>query len=160
MEHGGKVPLRVIAELDGKQIDYELIDTPRPIRSVLDGVQILHIEAGQTAPTLILNSEQGFYAAIVSGARGKLDLKAVGALLGCQAVTMAAKREMQAVTGYEPGQIPLTGHGLPCIIDRMLLRHEYIYGGTGQGTVTLKIKPQALYAVNAVIAELADDGKD
>ncbi len=159
MEHGEKVPLPTIAELDGKQIDYELIDTPRPIRSVPDGVKILHIEAGQTAPTLILTTDKGFYAAIVSGARGKLDLKAVGVLLGCQTVAMASKHEVQAVTGYEPGQIPLTGHGLPCIMDRLLLQHEYIYGGTGQGTVTLKIKPQAVYAANVVIAELADDGE-
>ena len=154
MEFCSENPLRAIAQLDEKSIGYELIYTPEPILSVKDGVRILAIEAGQTAPTLILNSDSGFYAAIVSGARGKLDFKLLAKLLGCQRVELATKKDVQAAIGFTPGQVPLTGHGLPCILDQILLKYDFVYGGTGQGAVTLKIKPQALYAVNRVVAEL------
>lgn len=129
--------LGLITYLHERNICYELIHTQQPIRSVKDGVKFLDIEAGQTAPTLVLNSDKGFYAAIISGARGKIDLQLIAKLLDCNTIAMADKAEVCKVTGYTPGSIPLAGHGLPCIVDRRLLQYPFIYGGSGDFTVTL-----------------------
>ncbi len=154
MEARDNNALGSIAYLNEKNACYELIRTQQPIRSVKDGVKILDIEAGQTAPVLVLNSDKGFYAVIISGERGKIDLQSIAKLLDCKSIEMADKAEVLKVTGYAPGRIPLVGHGLPCIIDRRLLQYPFIYGGSGDFVVTLKIEPQALYDLNTVIAEL------
>ena len=52
------------------------------------------------------------------------------------------------------GSIPLVGLGLPCLFDRKLLRHDYVYGGTGDELKTLKIAPEALLKVDEIIGML------
>ncbi len=52
------------------------------------------------------------------------------------------------------GSIPLVGLGLPCLFDRKLLRHDYVYSGTGDELKTLKIAPEALLKVNEIIGML------
>lgn len=41
---------------------------------------------------------------------------------------------------------------LPCVIDNKLFQYDYIYGGTGRSTSTLKIRPHSLKELNQVIA--------
>jgi len=44
---------------------------------------------------------------------------------------MADKREMVEQFKFEPGQVPLIGHDLPCIIDNRIFKYSFVYGGTG-----------------------------
>lgn len=44
------------------------------------------------------------------------------------------------------------GLDLPCVLDISLFDYDFVYGGTGQSTFSLKIEPQALIQLNQVVA--------
>lgn len=65
---------------------------------------------------------------------------------------MASPKEVRKVTGFEVGSVPMVGLDLPCVLDKRLFEYNFVYGGTGKSTYTLKIEPQALKELNQVVA--------
>ncbi len=141
--------LRTILEQSGVQ--FEIIQHEKTIRTAQEGVDYLGIEIGQTAPILILKSENGHFSLIKSGDRGRVDLQEIGAVLGYDQLQTATPREVLQITGYSIGTVPLVGLPFPCILDRGLFRYPFVYGGTGQPESTLKITPDALEKLNQVV---------
>lgn len=137
-----------------KNVPYELINHKVPIHTAQEGAAYLNITIGQTAPTLILKTDKGFFALIMSGDRGHVDFDKIANILGCNKVKLAGAREVEIVTGYTVGSISMVGHNLPCIIDKRLFQYSYIYGGSGMETCTLKINPSALEKLNKIVATL------
>lgn len=131
---------------------YEIIQHEKPILSREDGSKYFGIETGQTAPSLILKTDKGFFVLILSGNRGKLDFNKLAATIGCSKVKLASPKEVQKITGFEVGSVRMVGLDLPCVIDKRLFNYDFIYGGTGQTTFTLKIEPSALNQLNQVVA--------
>lgn len=60
--------LRTILQEIGVQ--FEIIHHEKQIRTAQEGAEYFGVEIGQTAPTLVLKSEKGYFAMIVSGSRG------------------------------------------------------------------------------------------
>jgi len=137
-----------------KGVEFELIVHDQPVYSAREGSAFLGIEIGQTAPVLILETEKGYFAVIVSGERGRVDFKKIAQALGCGQAKLAKKEDVERVTGFAAGNLPLAGLALPCIVDRRLYRYPFIYGGSGKLGYTLKVSPDALKKVNQVAAEL------
>lgn len=129
--------------------DFEIIQHDIPIKSKKDALGYFKIE--ETVPTLIIQTEIGFYALIISGERDKIDFDLIKSILGCEKVGMAEKKEIVEKLKLEPGQIPLIGHELPCIIDNWIFKYRFVYGGTGDWYYTLKIKPDDLVKANNVV---------
>jgi Cys-tRNA(Pro)/Cys-tRNA(Cys) deacylase len=133
---------------------YELIQHEQPIRTAQEGADYFGIEIGQTAPTLIIKTDKGFFALIVSGKRGRMDFEEIAANLDFQQIKLAGGKEVKKITGFEVGSVPLIGLTLPCVVDKQLYDYPFIYGGTGKPTCTLKIDPNALKELNTVVAVL------
>ncbi|WP_416828236.1 aminoacyl-tRNA deacylase [Ectobacillus polymachus] len=131
---------------------YEIIQHEKPILSRKDGSEYFGIEAGQTAPTMIIKTDKGFFGLIVSGSRSKVNFEEITDILGCSKGKLASPKEVQEVTGFQVGSVRMVGLDLPCAIDKRLFHYDFIYGGTGHSTFTLKIEPQALNELNQVIA--------
>ncbi|WP_199426753.1 aminoacyl-tRNA deacylase [Thermaerobacillus caldiproteolyticus] len=140
--------------LQENEVQFEIIHHESPIRTAQEGADYFGIEIGQTAPTLVLKSEKGYFAMIISGGRERVNLEEVSEILGCNQLKMATPKEVQKITGYTVGSVPLIGHSLPCIVDKELFRYPFIYGGTGDPTSTLKMPPHALEKLNQVVALL------
>ncbi|HJV45860.1 MAG TPA: YbaK/EbsC family protein [Bacillota bacterium] len=138
------------AILEQCKYSYELINHEKEILSAQDGADYFSIEIGQTAPTLIIKTDKGFFALVVSGNRGKVNFDEIAEVLDCREVKLASGKEVKKVTGFEVGSVPLIGLNLPFVIDKNLYRYPFIYGGTGVRTCTLKIIPQALEELNSV----------
>ncbi|MFD3449490.1 aminoacyl-tRNA deacylase [Microbacteriaceae bacterium 4G12] len=143
-------------KLDGilkeSQFKFEILHHEKPLLSAQEGAEYLGIEVGQTAPSLIIKTDRGFFSLVISGSRGKVNFEKVADILGCSKVKLASKKEVQKITGYEVGTVPMVGLALPYVIDVQLFKYDFIYGGTGQPCVTLKIEPKALQALNQVVA--------
>ncbi len=137
--------------LQEKEVQYEIIHHEKQICTAQEGADYFGIEIGQTAPTLVLKSEKGYFAMIVSGNRGRVNLKEVSAIIGCSQLKMATPKEVRQITGYTVGNVSLV-ISLPCILDRGLFRYPFIYGGTGKPASTLKLAPNALEKINQVVA--------
>ena len=140
--------------LKSKDVSFEMIAHPQTIRSAQEGADYFGIEIGQTAPHLVLETENGYVSAILSGDRGRLDFQAVAAILGCQEVKLASPKKVEEITGFRIGTVPLVGLSLPCLFDRSLFRYPVVYGGTGEAQSTLKIAPAAVEACNQVVGYL------
>ncbi|HWR28586.1 MAG TPA: YbaK/EbsC family protein [Negativicutes bacterium] len=132
--------------------EYELIEHPYPIKTALQGAEYFKIEVGQTAPTLIIKADNKFHALIFSGSRKQLDLQEVASVLGCDKVKLASKTEVWEITGFPVGNIPMVGLSLPCVFDKKLFTYPFVFGGTGDPNITLKISPSALQQLNNVVA--------
>lgn len=142
------------ALLKENNVPFEFIDHDIAIRTAQEGAAYFGINVGQTAPTLILKTDKGFVALIMSGDRGHVDFDEVASILGCKKVKLAGAREVEKVTGCTVGSISMVGHNLPCIIDKRLFQYSNIYGGSGNTTCTLKINPSVLVKLNNIVATL------
>jgi prolyl-tRNA editing enzyme YbaK/EbsC (Cys-tRNA(Pro) deacylase) len=138
--------------LEQAQFDYEIIYHEKPVKSRNDALGYFKLE--EMVPTLIIKTENLFYALIISGKREKVDLQAIQNLIGCKNLQMADKQEIKIKLNLETGRIPLVGHNLPCIIDEDIFNYDYVYGGTGDFMHTLKIKPKDLAKLNNTILKI------
>ncbi|MDF2479583.1 MAG: YbaK/prolyl-tRNA synthetase associated region [Sphingobacterium sp.] len=130
---------------------YEIIQHDRPILTREDGSKYLGIDVGQTAPTLIIKTDKGFFALIISGSREKINFDQVARTLNCKNAKLASPKEVQKVTGFCVGSVALIGLNVPCLVDKSLFNFDYVYGGTGNSTSTLKISPRALIELNSIV---------
>lgn len=137
-----------------KNVPFELINHKVPIHTAQEGATYFGITIGQTAPTLILKTDKGFFALIVSGDRGHIDFNEVANILGCNRVKLAGAKDVEKVTGCTVGSTFMVGHNLPYIVNKRLFQYASIYGGSGKATCTLKINPCVLEKVNRVVATL------
>ena len=135
--------------LDEANCCYEIIEQDKPILSVSNAESFYPVE--KSAPTFVLQTENGLIGCITSMQNGRLDFGKIKTQLGFEKLKMADKKKVEKQTGYLTGCIPLVGLGIPCIFDRKLLFHDYVYGGTGNKLLTLKINPDDLLKVNDII---------
>jgi prolyl-tRNA editing enzyme YbaK/EbsC (Cys-tRNA(Pro) deacylase) len=129
--------------------EFEIIHHDIPIKSKKDALGYFKIE--ETVPTLIIKTENEYYALLVSGERDKVDFNLIKDLLGCDQINMANKYEVYDKLHLQTGEIPLIGHNLPCIVDNKIFKYRFVYGGIGDSYYTLKIKPEDLVKANYVI---------
>jgi Cys-tRNA(Pro)/Cys-tRNA(Cys) deacylase len=138
--------------LTSRQADFELIRQDKEILSAEDAAG--YYALNKSAPTLVLETEDGFWAYIKSVTSGRIPFKALRQMLSCKKVGMADPQKVREKTGAAVGSVPLVGHGLPVIFDAALLQFDYVYGGTGDPFVTLKIRPADLKRVSEVAYEV------
>lgn len=81
--------------LQKNKASFEIIYHKEPINSSQDGVNYFGIDIGQTAPIIIIKTGEGFYALIVSGERGKINLESITHILGCRKARLATKDEIK-----------------------------------------------------------------
>jgi len=136
---------------------YEFLFHEKQLYSAAEGADYFGIEAGQTAPTLIIKTESSYYALTFSGSRKSIDLERLAVILGTSQVKLANKNKVREITGFSPGDTPLVGLNLPSIFDKRLLQYPVIYGGSGQPNRTLKICPATLLQLIQPLAFLEID---
>ncbi len=141
----------IIRLLQQKQIDYDVLEHESPIRTAEEGARYFGIEPGQTAPALILKADDDYLCLIISGDRGRVEMEQLARQLSRKQVKLASPADVQQLTGYKVGSVPVVGLSLPCVLDRWLLRYSHVYGGTGDPLSTLKIDPRDLEKANQVI---------
>ncbi|WP_414150071.1 aminoacyl-tRNA deacylase [Acetobacterium carbinolicum] len=140
--------------LSKNDVDFEILANKKPILTVADAKGVYRIE--ETAPTIIIKSEKGYFALLLSGDRGRIDFKQIKKMLGCKNVRMANLEEVRETTGFDAGNVPMVGHHLPCLLDRHLLCYSYVYGGCGDADYTLKMNPNDLFKIIDIVVEIDD----
>lgn len=134
--------------LDTAVCCYEIIQQDKPILSAKDAEGIYPVE--KSAPTFVLQTEHGLIGCITSMQNGRIDFEKLKVQFNFEKLKMADRKRIEKETGYSVGSVPLVGLGLPIIIDKKLFCHDYVYGGTGDELLTLKIKPEDLMKVNEI----------
>ena len=129
--------------------DFEILLHEMPIICMKDAAKYFDIK--KASPVFIMDTGQSLLAFLASASSEKINFKEIGKSLGYSKFKLANAEKIQEITGYVVGAIPLIGHNLPCIFDKKLLEHDYIYGGTGDLYHTLKITPKDTMILNNVI---------
>lgn len=146
----------LIQELEGflsaKEVDFEILHHEKPIKSRNDALIYFRLE--EMAPTLILKTENGMFALIISGVQEKIDFEIIREKLGCSKIGLASKDEVLQSLGMKTGEVAMVRHGLPSILDKRIFESKYIFVGAGDANYTLKINPHDLAKVNEVILQL------
>lgn len=138
--------------LSENKIEYEILIHEVAIQSAQEGADYFGIEIGQTAPALVLKSEKEYFALIISGDYGRINFEELKEILNCDELKLAKPKEVEQITGFTVGTVPLIGHELPTVFDHQLNRYSYIYGGTGYSNSTLKISPSDVEKLNNIVA--------
>lgn len=136
--------------LENHQADFSIIRNQTPIYSVKDANKYYNID--QTVPVLIITTERGPYALLISGASFPIDFDVIMKSLKCKKAKLLPRQQMINVIGYEAGNVPLVGLNLPCLMDKKLLDYSFVYGGIGDVNFTLKINPKDLARINNTIS--------
>ncbi|WP_082903289.1 aminoacyl-tRNA deacylase [Christensenella timonensis] len=129
--------------------DFEIIAHDEPILTVEDSGKYFPLE--ECAPVFVVQADQSLAALIMNAQRGKVNLKSLAAEHGFHTLQLANPKVVAQATGYKTGNLPLIGHNLPCLFDKSLTIHDYIYGGTGDPLQTLKIKPEDVIRLNRML---------
>ena len=91
--------------LKERNIQYEIIRQDKPILSALDAEGYYPVE--KSAPTFVLQTENGLIGCITSIQNGRLDFEKMKLQFGYSKLKMADRKKIQSQTGYSVGSIPL-----------------------------------------------------
>jgi|GEM_PF-733371 len=139
--------------LKNANVNYEILTHDETIISAEDGVKSGIGNLAEMAPTMILETEKGFIAAIISG-RTRLSYKKIKKMLGLKNISLAKPDEVLQVTVAEVGTVSLVNLELPTIIDSLIMDATFVYGGCGVPRRTLRIDPSGL--INVTNAKVFD----
>jgi prolyl-tRNA editing enzyme YbaK/EbsC (Cys-tRNA(Pro) deacylase) len=143
-------------QLDAERIRYRILPHETTYVSAEDGVTHGVGTLAEMAPTLILKTEKGFVAAIISGAT-RIIYKKIKKQLGLKDVSLAMPDVVLHLTGSEVGTVSLIQRDLPAIVDSRVAEMETIYGGCGVPQHTLAINPKDLIRIiNAQVFEFTE----
>lgn len=139
--------------LDEAEADYEVLSHQETVASADEGVERGIGNLAQMAPTLILETERGLVAAIISG-ETRLSYKKIKRVLGLRNVSLAGPDVVLQTTGAHVGTVSLVNQGMPTMVDTRLTKEPMVYGGCGVPCHTLRINPLDLIRVTG--AEVFD----
>lgn len=127
-------------------VNYTIIAHEKTLDSAESGVDYGLGRLADMAPTLILKTENGLLAAIITGST-KLAYKKIKVRLGLKNVSLASPDIVQQTTGAQVGAVALVNPGLTTIIDARLTEMDSVFGGCGVPRHTLRISARDLIAV-------------
>ena len=128
------------SQLDAEHIRYRILPHETTYVSAEDGVTHGVGTLAEMAPTLILKTEKGFIAEIISGATG-IVYKKIKKQLGLKDVSLATSEVVLQLTGSHVGTVSLVQSEIPTIVDSRLKEVETIFGGCGVPQHTLAMSP-------------------
>jgi prolyl-tRNA editing enzyme YbaK/EbsC (Cys-tRNA(Pro) deacylase) len=136
---------------------YELLAHEQLVRGAQDGASLLGLALYQTAPSLVLQTNKGPLVAIVPGDR-RLSIKKLKKALRLKNASLAKSTVVEAVTGCQPGSVPIVNFDIPTVVDAGVLRQPWVYGGSGTWDHTLKMRPSDIVLLtDAKILDITEE---
>ncbi len=126
--------------LDQARADYEILSHPGTVPTAEDGVKRGIGGLAEMAPTLILETEKGYIAAIISG-ETRLSYKKIKKTMGLKNISLARPDAVLRETGSPVGSVSLVNQNLPTIVDTRVKDFRAVFGGCGLPYHTLRINP-------------------
>lgn len=122
-------------------IEHTLVEHP-PIVEVFDCMRYLGLPISEGFSTLVMKADDRYVAII---RRDDCQLKLVEAckIIGCKKLTLASPDEFEKITHLPSGAANVLT-GLPTYLDNGLFEKEYLMGGSGSLSITIRYKSKDL----------------
>ncbi|HYI80038.1 MAG TPA: YbaK/EbsC family protein [Thermoleophilaceae bacterium] len=85
----------------------------------------------------------------VASAGCPVDADLLADALDVAEVRLASSGETRAATGFAISGVPPFGHGLPVVVDEVLLTHSTVWAAGGDGSTLVEIEPRRLASCTA-----------
>jgi len=128
-------------------VENEIVEHP-DLRAVSDVAAALGITMADTLPTMIMKAGDDFVAIIRRGDT-RLDFKKVKLTIS-KNIRMATPEEFANLTGLPLGTARVYNPGLKTYIDEKVFGKEYLMGGSGSFTCSIRYKTQDLKSIPRV----------
>lgn len=120
-----------------------------------DAALILFEETSNIIKSLLLKSENGFLAAIISGDK-KLDIKKLKKHFGSQKISFAKVIEIEKFMGFKIGGLPPYAFFDKCkvVIDARVMESPYVIGSGRDEFTGIKFNPKDLLLLYSDVADI------
>ena len=127
--------------LRARGVEHEIIQLPSSTRSAELAAEALGVPVSWVVKSLVFMADEQPVLALVDG-EATVDTEALSRELGAREVTLAPAREVQDITGYEPGAVPPIGleTDLPVLADPAVFAPEVVYCGGGTTSAMVRIR--------------------
>jgi prolyl-tRNA editing enzyme YbaK/EbsC (Cys-tRNA(Pro) deacylase) len=85
----------------------------------------------------------------VTSAGCAIDADLLADALDVAEIRPASSDETRAATGFPASGVPALGHGLPVVVDRLLLAHATVWTACGDGHTLVELAPERLASCTA-----------
>jgi tryptophanyl-tRNA synthetase len=146
-------------ELTKLGIEHQILEHPSLVEA--EEVQAyLGDDLSGSVPTLIMKAGEEFVAVVKRG-NMKLDSNKLKKVLGVSSLRMANKEEFEKATGVPVGAARVYTPGMRTLIDKSVFTKEYLNGGSGTFTETIKYKTEDLKKIpNSIVVEVTENSID
>lgn len=136
-------------------IAHTIIEHPL-LKTSPDVMKHLNLPLSDALPTLIMKADSGFIAIVRRGGT-QLDLKKLKKELGIKNLRMATPEEFVEITHVPVGAAQVYNSALKTVLDKKIFETDYLIGGSGSFTESIKYKTQDLKRIpNSSIVEIAE----
>jgi prolyl-tRNA editing enzyme YbaK/EbsC (Cys-tRNA(Pro) deacylase) len=134
---------RVIDSAKRLGLDVEVKRLDASTATVQQAAEAVGCPAGQIAKSLVFVADGDPVLCIASGAH-LVETARLADVLDVAEVRQASPGEVRAATGFAVGGVPPFGHGLPVVLDEVLLEHELVWAAGGDGHSLFAVDPREL----------------
>lgn len=141
-------------ELTAIGIQHEIVEHPE-LKSIGDVLGYLQLSFADCMPTLIMKADNSFIAMVIRG-DCRTDFKKVKKQMGIKDLRMATPDEFLELTGLPVGTARVyTPAAAKTYLDHKLFEQEYLHGGSGSFSCSIKYKTADLTKItNSFIEDI------
>lgn len=137
------------ASLKKLGIFHEIMEHPA-MRDAFDVQKFFGLTLAQSVPTLIMKTDHEFVAVLKKGDK-KLDNNKLKKILNTKNLRLANEQEFVEVTGVPVGAARVYNPQVKTFIDESVFENEFLNGGSGSFTETLKYKTSDLKKIPGMV---------
>lgn len=134
--------LKYSEKLKTLAIEHTILEHPN-LEKVADVQSYMGVTLADGFSTIIMKANDSFIA-IIRRDDCKLNFKKIKRELGITNLRMADRDEFVRLTGLLPGAAHILNSGIKTILDTKLFEKEYLNGGSGSFTFTIRYKSEDL----------------
>ncbi len=147
---------KVIHSARALGLEVQVKRLPEPTATVAEAAAAVGAPPARIAKSIVFVADGDPVLCIVSGAH-RVDTDLLADALDVAEVRPATPDEVRAATGFSVGGVPPFGHGLPVVLDAMLLEQESVWAAGGDGHSLFEVDPRALVTcTRATVAAIGD----
>lgn len=141
------------AELDQKNIPYQLFVHDGPIRSIEQAAAERNQDVSQVVRSILFRLNEGEYAMVLVAGKNQISWKALRNHFGMHRLTMASPEEVLEVTGYKVGTVSPFGlkTKVPMLADKNVFAPVAVSMGSGiSGTAIMMLSKDLKNALGEI----------